>query len=1169
MDSIVQERKNDLNYTLKYYYNMISFKVNRTYSYIISNIPINDKPFDELLNKRIIQIKNAYNNIITKIQTSRNQILNGKAQLTFLKVSETNFFLVNNYINDNIEKIDEEIPLRYAKFFDTSDKINIDDTEENVIAKFFIENAQNGKQIKDINEPINKATFTDLRNDVYQNLIEETFEIEKDELIKNILNSLKEFNEKLIESYKYQKDKYSEIIQTKIYNEYYTKENLEKKINSLYNDGLNNLDEQSKNTIYGYLDQVLNNIKQHVNNEAARLNNELTSYSNNYKVIEATLNNYKNKIYNGFYSTIVSVVKDFYNQIKDKFYTNYIKKYLEVLTEATKKESFKGYSFLNITFNLKETVDETVELLVNEYKNLSMTQIEYLYNKNIQNLDTLFSFSSIKNKINNEISNIYNSVLLPVLKKYALYKSGDEGVFDYDFSSSISNSIDSIFNTNIQKAETTINKMKGKKNIIDIIEKDWKKPEFSLLKINEFKEIQNHFNNFTNSHSTQEMQQIKEVIFENLNNNFNIFINNFVPSFGIDYFDRILKYNEIQKIKSLYDNLKYSLTETLIYYIGLCTMHNIIMFPDDLKYKILSLNDLESTIRANNNKILSSLNAKLEEFIKTTKNYTIEKYISEIKIDPSIKEAFKFNSKIVLYIEQVLEGKKYIFENGYINKMNNYIKNPFIQQYSKTLNEETNKMLAFVEENKEIAKADLNEIFTLKPDDVLSEIEKKLNNTLKAVEAYNLHFKSFNIPDSVKKFLEQYIKNTISPKYEEMNNILNAATKDIIMNNLETNSEKFIESYNSDEFESKSKGINDNLTNSFNTINESLKSYGAIESEYSENLEKEISNYNRIRNLDELDNDKIAYNSRIADIKLDETFQEIKNSSENIKQFAESLNLFKEFEEKINKYINDINYQYGISQNAIKKNKDYYDDLNDKLYELNSYSLMYYNKVNSSYHKTKELILDSIDKINDLIEKCTNITFKTITKKYVEIKDDYNAIDEINKKEEDEQNLEDYRETIDDSVYTIKSKIKAFETNNEIKLDVIFEDENPKVVGVLNNNNRPKSWEIDVYSKFGQKCGKFGRRINAEMNNITLSVGLNFNGGTYNGSFITKTDFDEYTIKNHFYETKEIKQSRKVGNIEFPLPSRCDEVVAEIPEGESEEEIIQAKRKEANIPYNF
>ncbi len=178
------------------------------------------------------------------------------------------------------------------------------------------------------------------------------------------------------------------------------------------------------------------------------------------------------------------------------------------------------------------------------------------------------------------------------------------------------------------------------------------------------------------------------------------------------------------------------------------------MFPNDLKYKILSLNNLESTIRANNNKILSSLYSKFDEFIKNTKNYIVNKYISEIKNDLFINDAFKFNNKIALYIGQILDGKRYIFEIEYINKMNNYIKNQFIQKYSKTFNKETNEMFDFIQKNMELVKEDLNRIFTLNPDDIFSEIENKLNNTLKAVEAYNLHFKSFKIPDSIKTFLE-------------------------------------------------------------------------------------------------------------------------------------------------------------------------------------------------------------------------------------------------------------------------------------------------------------------------------------------------------------------------------------------------------------------------------
>ena len=260
----------------------------------------------------------------------------------------------------------------------------------------------------------------------------------------------------------------------------------------------------------------------------------MTLYSNNYKVIEATLNEYKDKIYNEFYSTIFSVVEDFYNQTIDIFYNNYIKIYLEDFKNYTKREKFKEYSFLNITFNLKDTIDETVELIINEYQNLSMTQIEYLHNKNIQNLQLLFSFSSIKNKINSEISNAYNSVLLPVLKKCTEDNPGDE---DYNFSTTISSNIDSFLNTNIQKTKEIMNRMKGNKYFI---EEDWEKAEFSDLKQFQFQEIINDFDNFTSVYSNQEMQQIKEVIYESLKSNFNLFTNSFIPSFAFDYFDRIL-----------------------------------------------------------------------------------------------------------------------------------------------------------------------------------------------------------------------------------------------------------------------------------------------------------------------------------------------------------------------------------------------------------------------------------------------------------------------------------------------------------------------------------------------------------------------------------------------------------------------------------------------------
>ena len=94
-----------------------------------------------------------------------------------------------------------------------------------------------------------------------------------------------------------------------------------------------------------------------------------------------------------------------------------------------------------------------------------------------------------------------------------------------------------------------------------------KYPDFSLVKKNEFKEINNSFNSYCNIHYIQELKEIKNVIFINIGNNFNRSIYNFIPSFRKDFIDIIIKYNEIPKIKSLYEKILYISIETLIYYI--------------------------------------------------------------------------------------------------------------------------------------------------------------------------------------------------------------------------------------------------------------------------------------------------------------------------------------------------------------------------------------------------------------------------------------------------------------------------------------------------------------------------------------------------------------------------------------------------------------------------
>ena len=65
---------------------------------------------------------------------------------------------------------------------------------------------------------------------------------------------------------------------------------------------------------------------------------------------------------------------------------------------------------------------------------------------------------------------------------------------------------------------------------------------------NIYTEISNMFHNFTVTYTTQEKKDFDKVVGENAINNFKTLMNNFIPSFGVDFFERILKYNDGMKL---------------------------------------------------------------------------------------------------------------------------------------------------------------------------------------------------------------------------------------------------------------------------------------------------------------------------------------------------------------------------------------------------------------------------------------------------------------------------------------------------------------------------------------------------------------------------------------------------------------------------------------------
>jgi len=143
---------------------------------------------------------------------------------------------------------------------------------------------------------------------------------------------------------------------------------------------------------------------------------------------------------------------------------------------------------------------------------------------------------------------------------------------------------------------------------------------------------------------------------------------------------------------------------------------------------------------------------------------------------------------------------------------------------------------------------------------------------------------------------------------------------------------------------------------------------------------------------------------------------------------------------------------------------------------------------------------------------------------------------------------------------------------HEFNLDIIFEEGNikrPKIIGKVINKNKPKSFLIDFYSNSGKLCGRYGREINADFNDMTLISDINFNGGLNDANINSLFNSDEYDIHTKFYEQKEVTEVRIIGGIKFNIPTSCQKVYIDLPEGEKEKEIVASKIKNINETYTY
>jgi len=1111
-DSINMHQKTEFNYTISYYYNLLIRHVKSSYQYVISKIPSNKIGFNNIVNKRKNEVDDCFNILIKNINDSLKEALNIEYQTNVLHIAETNFFGVNDILKNNIKTTQKSLSDKLTKIREFKNSKKND--EFSVAAKYYLENSESGKQIEQLYEQIDQKVFVFLNLDKFNELLIDNWIFDQDEFIKNLntilYNSKLEIEKELIT----EKEIYLKIFENEI-TKYFTEDEITKKINDFYKNEVKELKEDQITDIKKNINEILENIKQHFTNEAKRLKETMVSYNKDYSKIEERLKNYQDTINQKVKDTIFSAINEFYSNMNNQLYTNYFEYYLNDY-EKESEEKTSEYGEVNLfssKYNVGEIILNTIKSLTHKYKQYIKSRINTDYEEYFSKLEKKVDIKGITTLISKKIDEAYNNILLPVLKSVATYDIGITEYNAYDLKEDILTNITSTINNKIGNIKQIIDSTKGSDFGIDI--NKWKVMDYTRV-YEIIGQNCDKLRNFLFSQKENEKEIIDLFLKNIMMSNFNDLLQNIIPSFGNNFFERIIKYNENFKITSLYNNLQYSLIPTIAFYISIGTKQ-IKAITKDLKLKIYSLNDLDLVAKQKNKEVLELLNRKVNEFIDNSKDYLIDQYNSFFVNDVSIES--DFNGVLHNEIIEILYSLENEFDKSYLNYMNKYFKDKLISSYTKVMNEKTADMVLKVADQRELLKSFLDDIFSLEPDSVLNDINNKINNTLRSINKFNTHFTDFNISDNLVDYLNNYGKNNIQPKFDGILDILNKETKNKITETISKNSKNYIDYFNDKEFIEKSNNTYINIDKKYiKNINESIEEYGKenypinLENEINRQTDRNIRRLERLLTEEEIENE---HKEKIADKSIDDTFSKILTSSNSTKRFINSFEKFNDFEQIINENINKLNSAYKYSLKRIKDNnyvEETYNNLTSILSQLKQKTLDYYKNVNNSFYILKTYLKNSIDNIDDNLNKCANITYEIFAEKYGNISQ-VDAINlTINKASDDIENslIVDNQNRITTVNYTVSNILEKSHFFFDYSYKKEGDIKKPKLKASVINQSRPGK----IYFKFINQqlsAGDIIDRVEVKPNNVNFTININYNTSTLNSiSLTTIIDFESY-----------------------------------------------------------
>ena len=1116
-DSIVSFQRNEFNYSISYYYNYFIKIVNEAYKYAYNNLPINENGFSDILLKRKLEINNTFNSFINNIKKSFNETISIKKQKYVLLVSEEDFFNIGSKFSDILINIGQSLKNKYPQLYDYTRYGD----QYSVVSRYYLESSESGKQIGQFYSPINDNTFVDLNLYKFTDLIINNWIFDKNDFISNLNESLLNLTKDVDNALADKNKTNSNSLEQPIIN--ILKDSLENKINYFYLTNIKDLDETKINNIHSNINEVLNKIEDVFKSEANRLKTTSTSYNSNYLIIEDTIKEFKNNIFNELNNTIFSVLNGFYENMKKNVYSDYIENGLnEYIKEAKKETSTNGecqeFHLLDSYYDIGKIIDENLETITNEYKEKTKKIIDYQYRQYYERIKNLIRLDELKKTINDRINNAYSTILSEALNTFATGNPEIEDYHAYDLNDNLKEEIKQIKDDKIRNINQTILLTMGDNYKVDVYYYSWEVMSFSSVSFKVIKPMCKSLFNYFNTEKKYQDLEIESIVQKKIYSNFDKLLKDVIPTFGEQFFNRIIKYNENFKISSLYNNIKFSLTETLLYYISLELVADVEALPKDLKTRIFNLNDLDLTISYINDTILELLEKKITEFITESRIKIIKEYNNYFLNDDEISTSF--NSEVLKKINDSLILANPTISNDYKVMIEQYLKEKLFSSYTKIMNEKTNEIIQFVNEKKVLIKSKLSGFFSLDSDQVLIEVNQKINNTLAAINNYEDYFKSFEIPNSIFTFLNKYGNSIIKPKFNDLNTILRQEAKDKIITNLNENS-KNIENLSSDQF---IRQVNDDYTffneNYIQNFMHSINSYGT--NNYSTHLKNKMENKTEIlrRRLDgsqteeEISTEAIE---RVLDQGIETNFLYLLNSINNIKNNIKTLEEFNQIENKIKNYISLVNEKNKESRKLIEENEyedEIKNDLIEKLTNLTIISKGYYNEINESYYQFKNYLKKIIEDLDNSINNCANITYNEFNKEFEKIVNNTNSFKVSHSKIIDKiDTIEPYTKRTEHKANTVTPTVTDLNELGEFKFDILYKNESIKkliIMATIINRSRPNNAKVDI-NYIISNCARVTNNLDIDFKEANYTMDI------YYDSELNKINLTMYTFFEKYY----------------------------------------------------